>query len=330
MSIFGFNTNDLIFRPMISWGIMLPYAIIMLVLIILNRKGIIRRILILALIVIISQRPMLRDQEDIVFNMDLDVLFVIDTTVSMNAVDSRGTMRLESVKADCKSIMEAFHGSSFAVITYGNIAQVKYPFTSDAATIEDVIDRLKIIDPNYATGSTLDMPYEYMKMLLESSNEKEKHKSIVFFMGDGELTKSEQSGTNLDQYKDLQELIDSGAVLGYGTVEGGKVKITESIILDRLVDNEGYLLDASTTPSKVAISKLDENNLKTLATNLDLSYYHMTDYSDLKDKISEIKNQAVEDDEDEEKMDKDIYYYFSGALTILMLFELFRYRRNEQ
>jgi len=46
--------------------------------------------------------------------------------------------------------------------------------------------------------------------------------------------------------------------------------------------------------------------------------------------MHEIKDKAIQDEEDKEKMDKDIYYYFSGALVVLLLFELFHYRRNEQ
>lgn len=42
----------------------------------------------------------------------------------------------------------------FAVITYANIAQVKYPFTADSTAITDIIDRLKIIIPDYAQSST--------------------------------------------------------------------------------------------------------------------------------------------------------------------------------
>ncbi len=325
MSIFN---NDIVFKPIISLGIALPYVIILAIIVVINRKHIINRILILLLVLIISQRPMLKNKDEITYNLNFDVLFVIDNTVSMNAEDVNGKLRLEAVKKDCKQIISEFSGANFAVITYANIAQVKYPFTTELATIEDIIDRMKIIDPNYATGSSLDLAYDYMKMLLESSSEKEKHKRIVFFIGDGELTKNDNS-SDLSKYQDLKDLINGGAVLGYGSTEGAKVKIYDSIILDSIVDSNGYLIDGNT--KQPSISKINENNLKTIANNLGIEYYHMVDSSILKPKIEEIKQDVTEEEnEDEEKMDKDIYYYFSGALLVLLLIELFHYRRDEQ
>jgi len=321
--------SNLIFNPMISLSIMIPYSIIMIVIIILNKKNIINRIIIILLILVISQRPMLKNQEDITFSLDLDVLFVIDNTVSMKADDVNKQTRLEAVKKDCISIMEKYAGANFAVITFGNIAEVRYPFTSDMGIIKDVINRIKVIDPAYATGSVLELPYDFMKMFLESSKSKDNHQRIVFFMGDGEITQ-EDDKTKLAKYADLQELIDSGAVLGYGTSEGTKIKIEESVALKHVTDSNGYLLDSTTNPPSIAISKINENTLKALATNLDLDYYHMSDFSILSDKLDNIKGEALENEEEKEKINKDIYYYFSGALVVLLLFELYYYRRNEQ
>ena len=322
--------SNLIFNPMISLAIMIPYSLIMIVIIILNKKNIINRIIIILLILVISQRPMLKNQEDITFNLDLDVLFVIDNTVSMKADDVNNQTRLDAAKKDCLSIMEKYSGANFAVITFGNIAEVRYPFTSDMGIIKDVINRIKVIDPAYATGSVLELPYDFMKMFLESSKSKDKHQRIVFFIGDGELTQEDANNAKIAKYANLQELIDSGAVLGYGTVEGAKVKIEESVALKYVADSNGYLLDSTTNPPSIAISKINENTLKALATNLDLDYYHMTDISVLNDKLDNIKGEALDNEEEKEKLNKDIYYYFSGALVVLLLFELYYYRRNEQ
>jgi len=331
MIILRMFDNDIIFHPLLPMSTMLPYVIVLALIVLINRRRIITRLLILALLLIISQRPMLKDKNEITYNMNLDILFVIDNTVSMHAEDVNGKLRLDAVKEDCKKIMEKFAGASFALITYANIAQVKYPFTTESSTIEDIIDRLKIIDPVYAEGSSLDLPYEYMKILLESSDKKDKHRSIVFFIGDGELTKQENEKTNVDKYSDLKELINGGAVLGYGSTEGAKVKITESINKTNIVDSSNYLLDASTNPPKVAISKLNEENLKKVASNLSIDYYHMTDFTVLEKNLDKIRDGAIEDEnDDKQKMDKDIYYYFSGGLIVLLLLELFHYRRDEQ
>ena len=322
--------SEIIFKPLVSLPIMIIFSVVMLLIVLFNKQHIINRFLIIIVVFIISQRPMLRDKEQAVFNLDIDVVFIVDNTVSMNAVDVNGGTRLDAVKNDCKNIMNTFAGANFAVITYGNIAQVKYPFTNEYGTIVDVIDNMKIIDPNYATGSSLDLPHDYLKMLLESSENKEKHKRVVFFIGDGELTSNESSNTNFNVYNDLNGMIDSGAVLGYGTSEGGKVIVKESLFINRIVDSNGYLIDAKT--GGPIISKFNEDNLKKIANSLKLNYYHMTNYSVIADKINEIKDKANEQEEDDndEKFDMDIYYYFSGTLLVLLLVELYYCRRNEQ
>ena len=320
--------SDLIFKPIIPFHTAILYGIILILIVLFNKRNVILRILIVLLMIIISQRPMLKNRDDKVYNMDLDVIFVIDNTVSMNAIDINGTSRLDALKNDCKHIIERFLGANFAIITYANIAQIKYPFTSDVAIIEDIIDRMKIIDPNYAKGSALDLPYDYMKMLLESSRSKDKHRTLVFFMGDGELTVAEAFNTDVSKYQNLKDMIDAGGVLGYGTPEGGNIKVTDSIVKNNLVNNEGFLLNAK--DGSIAVSRINEHNLNVLASNLGLDYYHMTDFSVLAEKINKIKDEANENDEGKEKLDKDIYYYFSGALLILLLIELFYCRRNEQ
>ena len=323
--------ENLKYNPIISLNIMAVFSIVMLIIIIINRKHVINRILIIALLFIISQRPMLPKKGGTIDSHDLNVVFVIDNTVSMNAIDVNGGERLKAVKNDCKRIIENLSGSNFAIITYGNIGFVNHPGTTDIAEINEAIDTIKVIDPYYAAGSTLDLPYKSMKTLLTGFRNKEegKNKTVVFFMGDGELNRSEQTNTNLDVYKDLSDMIDNGAVMGYGTLEGAKIRITESVILDKVAPS-GFLVNKGSYDSKsqVAISKLNEGNLKQVASNLSLDYYHMTDYSAIDSKIQKIKSDTIIERSVNEESFVDIYYYFSIALVCLLGVELLYYRRN--
>ncbi len=326
--------NDLIFKPIIPMSTMLPFTIVLILIVLINRKHIISRILIVLLFLIITQRPMLKDQEDVVYMLNLDVVFVVDTTVSMNAIDVENGTRLDEVKKICNNIVEEYPGSKFSIISFDNDAYMKYPFTDDIAVVNDVINNLKIIEPNYAVGSSLSLPAEYLKMLLESSDSKkelhdEKRQKIVFFFGDGELNSYEKFTTNLEDYNGLNELIDNGAVIGVGKTTGAKIRIDETIKRKNLVDNEGFLLDNSKSPATAAISKLNEQNLRELAIKLGIGYINY-DSSELSQKIEEIKNIVIQDENDDDaKNDKDLYYYFSLALLVLMLLELLYYRRNE-
>ena len=322
--------KDLIFKPIISLPIMITFTIVMLVIVIINRKHFINRMIILVLLLIISQRPMLKNKAGLTYKLDIDVLFVIDNTASMNAIDVNNDTRLKAVINDCKHVIDKLEGASYAVVTFGNFSQVRMPFTNDAGDIQEIISGIKITDPTYAVGSSLDLPYEDIKTLLTSSKDKEEHHTVLLFISDGELTTEEKNAMNLGKYKDLVDLIDSGAVLGYGDANGGKIRITESLAKKSLVDSEGYLLDKTKSPYQAAISKIDENNLKDLASNLSVDYIHMDKTSKINSLLDEIIKSATKDKDDTEYSNKDLYYYFSMTLLIFLFIELLYYRRNEQ
>ena len=315
---------------MIPTIIMIVITIIMLAIVVINKKNIITRTAIVILLLVISQRPMIKDGGGIVYKLEMDVLFVIDNTMSMNAVDVNGNTRLNAIINDCKTIIDKMKGANFAIITYNNYSQVRVPFTNDSEIALDVLNNLQIVDPSYATGSTLNLPYDDMKMLLLSSKSKSRHYRVVFFISDGELTNPENLTQNIEQYKDLNDLIDNGAVLGYGSVDGAKIKVTDGVNLKGMVDNENYLLDKSKIPAEPAISKLDETTLKALANTISLDYIHMTTNNNINNKIISIKNNAIAVEEAKQYVDKDIYYFFTAALLILLLYELYYYRRSEQ
>ena len=276
------GSNKIVFNPIIPFTTMIFLIIVLLLIVLINRKHIINRILVLILLLIISQRPMLRNQDDISYVLNFDVIFVVDTTVSMNAVDVNNGTRLEAVKKTANHIIEELPGSRFSVITYSNDAYIKYPFTTDISVIENVIDNLKVIDPNYAIGSSLSLPNKFIRMLLDPSiiNDDERHKEnkkIIFFFGDGELNNSEKVKTNLEEYSGLSEIIDNGAVIGVGTKEGSKIKITSSVKMQQLTDGSGYLLDNSVSPPIAAISKMNEDNLNAVATKLGIDYFKINE-----------------------------------------------------
>ena len=234
--------SDLVFKPIIPLTTMVIFSIVMLAIVIINRKHIINRIIILLLLIIISQRPMLRNQEDLMYSLDIDILFVIDNTASMNAVDVNNGTRLDAVKKNCKYLIDKMPGASYAVITFGNFSQVRMPFSHDASDIEEIIDNIKIVDPAYAVGSNLDLPYDDIKLLLDSSNSKEDHHRVVFYLSDGELTYEEKSKMDLSKFKNISKLVNNGAVFGYGTTSGGKIKIDSSIAKRYLADSNGFFV----------------------------------------------------------------------------------------
>ena len=135
----------------------------------------------------VGLRPMIQSPDAEIRTNNLDVAFVVDTTISMWAEDHNG-------------------------------ADILTPFTQDIVSVRNIVDHLDM--PSYATsqGSSLNTAYEALRMTAETASEKKgNRRTIVFLFSDGETT----DGSTLMSFADLGKLVDNGAVLGYGTEAGG-------------------------------------------------------------------------------------------------------------
>lgn len=315
----------MITNPIIPIFIMIIISFFLLVIVIINKKHLLTRILIIILLFIVNLRPMELTSEVETFNTNLDILFVVDTTISMDAEDIKET-RLTRAIDDIKYIMKELPGSNYALITFNRLANIVSPFTFDAKMIETAADNLQTEDILYATGTVIDNIVEPMELLISSSSKREMSNTIIFLITDGEFNKND----DMSGFSSLSKYISSGAVLGYGTKEGGRIKLnpdTNSYYTSR-VDEEGYLLDKDTYPYKQVLSKLDENNLNKLANNLGITYINMSNRSNINSKLKEIKNGINYNTTSKTVGGKDYYYFISFFLIPLFLYELVIYRRE--
>lgn len=289
-----------------------------------NKRDIITKAVISFLLFMINLRIMIPTSDGKMSSNNLDVLFVIDNTISMVAEDYDGNKtRLEGVKNDCKYIIENLSGAKFSVITFSNSSKIDIPFTNDTNAVNNFIDSLSVTNSVYAKGSSLNTPIKDMQYDLEKSAKDISRKRIVFFISDGEITNDEK----LKSYSDLKKNIDCGAVLGYGTNEGGKMKVKKYSFSDSteyLNDNTKY-----TYPYSKAISKIDEGSLKQIASDIGIEYVNMEKTSNV-DKI--LKKISSNISKDTKKLDvntcDDTYYIFAIMLTIVLFFELINYKRR--
>ncbi|MBE5840734.1 MAG: VWA domain-containing protein [Butyrivibrio sp.] len=263
------------------------------------------------LVLCIGLRPVTVDDNVEFATKNLDVLFVVDTTLSMWAEDYSGkNTRMSGALKDVQYIIDELAGSNFAIVTFDNKSKVVSPFTQDVRYIEDLMATITQIESYDAAGSSLNLPYYDMRSLLSSSRKKENRRTVVFYISDGEIT----NGEELQSYAELAEFVDTGAVLGYGSEKGGKMKD----------GSWGYVYDSST--HKDAVSVIDEANLQQVATDLNISYFNMNSgHGPIKGIIEEVKNQCktVMDKETGAERYIDMYYYFAIPLALMMLLELY-------
>ena len=338
----------MIINPIIPIWLMLIVAVVWIILIIYNKpikkvdKKTVKekkdklhfaylgvRVVIILLIFIINARPMIPEGEAMVPEVDVNILFVIDTSVSMRALDYRGNKeRMEGVIKDCCYIVEKLENCKFSIITFGDMAKRTFPFTTDTLALEAELKALTTENDTYARGSSLNIVKNVLENTLKKEKERQKSdaKFMVFFISDGEIT---IEGETLESFESLEKYIDNGAVMGYGTENGGKM-VSSAFANDPFSPYYYKYYYDDKSQKITAISKLDEANLKQLAKDLNIDYIHMEKQSNIQNKINEIQ-QSIYKAEDEEKPSvtyKDTYYYFAVPLLILLIVDLIIKKRR--
>ena len=314
--------NDLFLNPILPVPLVIALSVIALLcfvvsMVVRGRKpreilfSSLRVFLLLAFACTINLRVMRAGNEADIETRNIDVLFVVDTTISMWAQDYAGkSERMEGVKADCRYIMQQLAGANFGLIRFDNRAQILAPFTQDTRNVTDAFDTIRSPDRDYARGSDLSAPYAAMEDLLRSSESKQDRKTVVFFLSDGEIT----NDATLISYAGLAHYIDEGAVLGYGTTAGGRMR--ESSYSEYVADPE---------TGAAAVSRINESNLRQIAADLGISYIKMDESSLVDARISYIRlmAKATVSGAKIETFD-DTYYYIAIPLLLLLVVELIR------
>ncbi len=308
-------------RPMFPMGIMLlVFAVFFGVtayFVITNKLNtrekiftLLRLTVIYVLALIIGMRPVIMETQYEFVTKNLDVLFVVDNTISMWARDYNGKKeRMEGVTKDAEYIINELAGSNFGLVTFDDTAHVLSPFTQDMQYIRDLFGTFETPDSYYAQGSDLSIPYHDIDALLRSSARKENRKTIVFFISDGEIT----NGADIVDYSGLSRYIDAGAVMGYGSPEGGKMKDAAS----------RYLYDYDLR--KDAVSKIDEENLQKIAGDLELTYINMNSgnagLQGVVEVIKESSKTIIESGTGAE-VQRDTYFFFAIPLALMVFYEI--------
>ena len=313
----------MIFEPMLSLYIAIPVALIVLIIVIIKEKKLpIIELLLVICLFLINLRPMIPSKKSKVLATNLDIIFAIDTTISMNAEDYGDNLepRLNAVKKDLNKIINYFPGASYAVITFDNISRVAVPITKDTSIVREVIDLLK---PGYslnASGTDLDKPIKDLERILSNSSENNNKITILFYVSDGEVTddRKEMRG-KVSSYSSVGKYVDGGAILGYGTRQGGYMRE-----IDPTTGRREYVLDDN---YDYAISRIDTETLNKIAFDTGLPFIHMEKSGNIDDtlkKLKELEKKGIET----EKIDSysDLYFILVIPTTILLFALLYRYK----
>ena len=193
------------------------------------------------------------------------------------------------------------------------------PYTDDIDLVMKAIDSISVPTSYYAGGSSLNIPYETIIATLKTAQNKER-KQFLFFISDGEIT----DNSSLNSYKGVSKYLDGGAVLGYGTKDGGKMKTKR---FDQTSEDE-YVYIMINGKREFGISKIDEINLKTIANDMNINYIKMDNTFNIDEKIDEIlQNLIVKPEEKDLDWYDDTYYYLMIPLILMFIWKFYLMRR---
>lgn len=292
-----------------------------------RRKGAfnyIRQICIVLLLFVINLRIMVGDAESETVMAGADVLFVVDNTISMFAEDYNGTeRRMDAIRRDCEYIMEQLPGAYYSVVSFENGVQTLTPYTNDATVTGQAIRTLNGQGTLYAVGSSMNDALKALPDMLDNDRD---NYQVVFFISDGEIT----NGEALEKVSGLSQHVDAGAVLGYGTKEGGAMRAVAFIGSEDAPEYVTYYDD--NFEERKALSRIDEKNLRSMAENLGVDYVHMTEVSQIDNCLAQIRR-GIESAPKVKTSDTtegyaDIYYLFVIPLLGLLVFDFLYYKNR--
>lgn len=203
------------------------------------------------------------------YNSRYDVYFVVDLTSSMVAEDWDGDKpRLEGIREDINDLLDDYVGAKFSLITFNSSATLRVPLTPDSTAVASSINTMLPEITMYSKGSSISTPVKALEKVLAEDNKNSADKNranIVLYFGDGEQTSKEEPTS----FSSLKGLTSSAKVYGYGTDAGGKMKNQTGLYISD--QKEEYIKDSA---GQEGYSKIDEENLKTIATELGGKYEH--------------------------------------------------------
>ena len=197
---------------------------------------------------------------------DTDVVIVVDTTASIVAEDWAGDRpRIDGVRADVQAIVDEYPGARYALNSFDAAAQLRLPLTTDATALMSSLDVMRPEVTDQSRGSSIGIANRMLADTLSAAAKASPERArMVFYLGDGEQTASREP----ESFASSAKYVDGGAVLGYGTTEGGPMKKTTGAGAAA-----GGYIEYQGAP---AMSVIDEDNLRQVSEQLGVEYQHRT------------------------------------------------------
>lgn len=221
------------------------------------------RALLVALCFVMLLRPGITGTPTQTVTTNTDIFLVVDTTASIVAEDwGDAEPRINGIREDIAELVTQYAGARFSLITFASAAEIRLPLTTDSSAVMSSLAVMRPETTSVSRGSDIGAAAATLERVLTTAAESADDRSrMVFYFGDGEQTSSRTPKS----FAASRELTDGGAVFGYGTAQGGPMKVTSGYATDS--PDDSYI----EYDGEVALSVIDDENLQTIADDLGLT-----------------------------------------------------------
>ena len=251
-------------------------------------------------------------------NSDVNVFFVVDRSINSRAEDyGNGQFRMSGIRSDMDAIVNQYAQGRFSITSFATGARVDWPLSEDLWSVKALLTGYS------AYVSDLDSVYrvevaaaddELRRQLELARRQFPGSRNVVFYLGEG-------AGASRQPVKAFDipaDLVDGGAVLGYGTADGGRVASQ----LAANGDKTYFQNPADTGPF---LSGLDERSLKDIADQLHVRYIHRLQGDSITPVIPALNPSVTSREQRSVSLPgsrTEFYWVFTAIAMTLMFYEL--------
>ncbi|GIV43178.1 MAG: aerotolerance regulator BatB [Bacteroidia bacterium] len=212
--------------------------------------------------------PYFEGDNQLVPIINKEIIFLLDVSASMNCEDVQPS-RLKKAKKEIKKIVQRMQGSKMGLIVFTSFPYVQCPLTNDPKAIEMFLD---LLETNQFANTGTDFRKALAKAaerFTPDSLSKGASKSIIL------ISDGEDFG---EKYTSVIELLKQLNIkvycVGIGTTQGSKIPHPDG----------GFFLDNN---QKLAVSKLNNQSLKSIAQRFQTPYYELQTINDHLDELAD-------------------------------------------
>ncbi len=218
--------------------------------------------------VVLVMRPQWGEEKTIVRKKNIDVVFLLDISSSMLALDVKPS-RLLKAKLEMDRLVSGLQGQRIALVLFSASSFVYVPFTTDYKAFLQLATQADVDMISYR-GTELDAALETALKLFEKTRA-DNHKILVL-LSDGE----DHSQGVIEVAKQFKKLDISILSLGIGTKKGGNIPAKNLLSQstgnkNRIQAKKTYLMDEQRKP---VLSKFQDEILRDIATVTGGAYFY--------------------------------------------------------